>query len=142
MGMSRIFWDSNLFIYLFENNPKYAQTVEQLRRKMLQRGDQLLTSTLTIGEVLVKPTTMGDYALCDHYQKILRSSALIIPFDENAGRRYAQVRSKTSVKGPDAVQLACASQAGVDLFITNDDHLKNKQVDGIQFIVALDKVPI
>ncbi len=140
--MSRIFWDSNLFIYLFENNPQYAQKVEDLRRKMLERGDQLLTSTLTIGEVLVKPTSMGDYALCDHYQKILSSSALIIPFDENAARRYARVRSKTSVKGPDAVQLACASQAGVDLFITNDDHLKNKQVDGIQFIVALDKVPI
>ncbi|MGH9496637.1 MAG: type II toxin-antitoxin system VapC family toxin [Candidatus Sulfotelmatobacter sp.] len=140
--MSRIFWDSNLFIYLFEDNPKYVHKVEELRKRMLERRDQLLTSTLTIGEVLVKPTAMGDSALCDHYQKILNSSALIIPFDQDVARHYAQVRSKTSVKGPDAVQLACASAAGTDLFVTNDDHLKGKQVDGIQFIVALDKVPI
>jgi predicted nucleic acid-binding protein len=140
--MSRIFWDSNLFIYLFENNPQYAQKVEELRKKMLQRRDQLITSTLTIGEVLVKPTTRGDHALCDHYEKILNNTALIIPFDRNAARRYAEVRSKTTVKGPDAVQLACASEAGVDLFITNDDHLKGKQVNGIQFIVPLDRVPI
>jgi predicted nucleic acid-binding protein len=140
--MSRIFWDSNLFIYLFENSPRYAQAVEELRERMLERSDQLLTSTLTIGEVLVKPTAMGDHALCDRYQKILNSSASIIPFDQNAARRYAQVRSKTTIKGPDAIQLACASEAGVDLFVTNDNHLRGKQVDGIQFIVALDNVPI
>jgi predicted nucleic acid-binding protein len=140
--MSRIFWDSNLFIYLFENNPEYAQAVEDLWKKMLQRRDQLMTSTLTLGEVLVKPTTMGDYSLCDRYHKILNTSAVIIPFDQKTARRYAMVRSKTSVKGPDAFQLACASEAGVDLFVTNDNHLKGKQVDGIQFIVALDQVPI
>jgi predicted nucleic acid-binding protein len=140
--MSRIFWDSNLFIYLFENNPKYAQTVEDLWKRMLERHDQLVTSTLTVGEVLVKPMAMGDYSLCDRYQKILNGSAELIPFDQNAARRYAMVRSKTSVKGPDAVQLACASKAGVDLFVTNDDHLKGKQVEGIQFIAALDRVPI
>jgi len=140
--MSRIFWDSNLFIYLFENNPRHGQRVEELRRKMLQRRDRLLTSTLTIGEVLVKPSEKGDYALCDLYQKILTNTALIIPFDQNAARRYASIRSKTSVKGPDAIQLACASEAGVDLFVTNDHHLRGKQVDGIQFIVSLDNVPI
>jgi predicted nucleic acid-binding protein len=140
--MSRIFWDSNLFIYLFENNPEYAQKVEDLWKKMLERRDQLVTSTLTVGEVLVKPTAMGDYSLCDRYQKILSNSAVIIPFDQKTARRYAMVRCKTSVKGPDAVQLACASEAGVDLFVTNDNHLKGKQVDGIQFIVALDSVPL
>ena len=140
--MSTIFWDSNLFIYLFENNPRYAQKVEDLWKAMLERRDQLMTSTLTVGEVLAKPTAMGDYSLCDRYQKILNASALIIPFDQNAARRYASVRSKTSVKGPDAIQLACASEAGVDLFVTNDHRLQGRHVDGIQFIVALDQVPI
>ena len=140
--MSRVFWDSNLFIYLFENNPKYAQTVEDLRRRMLERGDELLTSSLTLGEILVKPTAQGDTALCDQYQEILNRFSSIIPFNQNVARRYAQVRSRTSIKGPDAIQLACAGEAGVDLFVTNDNHLKGKQVEGIQFIVALDQVPI
>ena len=140
--MSRIFWDSNLFIYLFENNPQYAQLVEDLYKKMLERRDQLFTSTLTVGEVLVKPMAAGDESLCRQYERILSSTAAVIPFDAGVARRYAMVRATTSIKGPDAVQLACASQAGVDLFVTNDNHLKGRHVEGVQFIVALDQVPI
>jgi len=140
--MSRIFWDSNLFIYLFENNPQYAQVVEDLYRKMLERRDQLLTSTLTVGEVLVKPIAAGDESLGRRYERILNNTAVVIPFDTNVARRYAMVRATTSIKGPDAVQLACASEARVDLFITNDNHLKGRHVEGIQFIVALDQVPL
>ena len=140
--MSRIFWDSNLFIYLFENNPSFSQAVDDLWTNMLRRRDQLLTSTLTVGEVLVKPTAMGDDPLCRRYEKILQDTATIIPFDLKAARRYSDIRANTSIKGPDAIQLACASEAGVDLFVTNDHRLHGRQVDGIQFIVALDQVPI
>ena len=140
--MSRIFWDSNLFIYLFENNANFSQTVENLWKSMLRRRDQLLTSTLTIGEVLVKPSSMGDHALCQQYERALHTAATILPFELEAARRYAMIRSSTSIKGPDAIQLACASEAGVDLFVTNDRRLQGKHVDGIQFIVALDQVRI
>jgi predicted nucleic acid-binding protein len=53
--VSRVFWDTNLFIYLFEDSPRFGPKVVALRQKMLKRGDELLTSTLTLGEVLVKP---------------------------------------------------------------------------------------
>jgi predicted nucleic acid-binding protein len=58
--MSRVFWDTNLFIYLFENYGVFSKAVAQLRSKMLERGDQLLTSTLTLGEILVKPIERND----------------------------------------------------------------------------------
>ena len=61
--MSRVFWDTNLFIYLFEDYGTLSQAVAQLRSKMLVRGDQLLTSTLTLGEILVKPTERNDSTL-------------------------------------------------------------------------------
>lgn len=140
--MSRIFWDSNLFIYFFEGNDARSAATKKLRKDMLDRGDQLLTSTLTVGEILVKPTTSGDQARCRLYEEVLAKTALILPFDRKEARRYALIRSTTSIKGPDAVQLACASEAGVDLFVTNDNHLKGKRIEGIQFIVALDQVPI
>jgi len=140
--MSRIFWDSNLFIYFLEGNDARSTATKALRKSMIERRDQLLTSTLAVGEILVKPTAAGDYARCRLYQDVLARIAVILPFDLNAARRYAQIRSTTSIKGPDAVQLACASQAGVDLFVTNDKRLQGKRVDGIQFIVALDQVPI
>ena len=66
--MSRVFWDTNLFIYLFEDYGGFSGRVADLRRRMLARGDQLLTSTLTLGEVLVKPVERGDEELCRKYE--------------------------------------------------------------------------
>ena len=57
--MSRIFWDTNLFIYLFEEYGELSRRVQRLRSSMLSRGDQLLTSSLTLGEILVKPIEQG-----------------------------------------------------------------------------------
>lgn len=140
--MSRIFWDTNLFIYLLEPNEQFSAITKNLRIKMLTRGDQLLTSTITLGEVLIKPTQAGDAERCRKYERAISSAATLVPFDIKAARHYASIKSSRSVQAPDAVQLACAASAGVDLFITNDDRLQNKQVPGIQFIVPLVRVPL
>lgn len=140
--MSRIFWDTNLFIYLFEDYGPLSETVAQLRSKMLNRGDQLLTSTLTLGEILVKPTERKDSARCRKYEHTISTVAALVPFDVKAARLYAALRSERSLKAPDAIQLACAASANVDLFVTNDERLQSRQVEGIQFIVPLARVPI
>jgi predicted nucleic acid-binding protein len=142
MGMSRIFWDTNLFIYLLEGEePHHGQAVG-LRKAMLARGDQLVTSTLTLGEVLVKPAEMGDEQLYRRYEEMINSAALVGSFGQREARIYAKLRSDRSIKAPDAIQLSCAAAAGVDLFITNDARLQGKHVEGIQFIVPLDRVPL
>lgn len=140
--MSRIFWDSNIFIYFFEGNDERSAATKKLRTSMLERGDQLLTSTLSLGEILVKPRASGDSTRCQLYEDVLARTALVLPFDLKAARRYAAIRGTTSIKAPDAVQLACAGEAGVDLFVTNDRRLHGEQIAGIQFIVALEQVPI
>lgn len=140
--MSRIFWDTNLFIYLFESHGPLSKTTAELRKRMLIRGDQLLTSTLTLGEVLVKPLENGDMILCSRYESGIPAAALILPLDIAAAKIYASLRSDRSLRAPDAIQLACAAAAGVDLFVTNDARLQSKHVNGIQFIVPLDRVPI
>jgi len=140
--MSRVFWDTNLFIYLFEDYGVLSKAVGQLRSKMLERGDQLLTSTFTLGEILVKPTERNDSELCRKYEHAISATATMIVFDVKAAKVYAALRYERSLKAPDAIQLACAASANVDLFVTNDERLQNKHVDGIQFIVPLAKVPI
>jgi len=47
----------------------------------------------------------------------------------------------SGIRAPDALQLACAGSFGVDLFVTNDSRLFRKKVDGVQFIVPLDRLP-
>jgi predicted nucleic acid-binding protein len=140
--MSRVFWDTNLFIYLFEGSSVFSTEVAELRRRMLARRDQLLTSAITLGEILVKPMERGDSASAAYYQKVITTTAIVIPFEEKAAVIYAGLRADRSLRAPDAIQLSCAASARVDLFVTNDTRLHSKQVVGIQFIVALDRVPI
>jgi predicted nucleic acid-binding protein len=140
--MSRIFWDTNLFIYLLEDYGKLSKAVVEHRRNMLVRGDQLLTSALTLGEILVKPAEEGNDELCRKYEEAIARVSLVLPFDLRAARLYPSIRCDRSVLAPDAVQLACAAGAVVDLFVTNDHRLQKKRVDGIQFIVSLDEVPV
>jgi predicted nucleic acid-binding protein len=140
--MSRIFWDTNLFIYLFEGAPPFGAQALSLREKMLRRGDQLITSSLTLGEVLVKPMRERNSRLLREYESAIPSVATMVSFDEKAALAYARLRCDSGIRAPDAIQLACASAFGVDLFITNDSRLHGKQVRGIQFIVPLDRIPI
>jgi predicted nucleic acid-binding protein len=140
--MSRIFWDTNVYIYLLEEFGPLSALAVNLRNKMLQRGDQLITSALTLGEILVKPTEQGDTELCRKYVQGITATSQVIPFDTEAAKRYAVIRCDRTLRSPDAIQLACAGVARVDLFITNDARLQNKQIAGVQFIVPLDRTPI
>lgn len=137
--MSRVFWDTNLFIYLFEGTDPRAERVAALRQRMRQRRDHLYTSTLTLGEVLVKPVERGDEELRQKYERALIDAVQLVPFDRDAARQYAEIRQDRAIRAPDALQLACAAAARVDLFITNDDRLSRGTVAGIQFIVSLDR---
>ena len=136
--MSRIFWDTNLFVYLVEDRGERAEQVVALREWMIERDDELLTSALTLGEVLVKPMESGDEALMRRYENAIGTVATVLPFDDRAAPRFAEIRRDRSIRAPDAIQLACAAAAGVDLFVTNDDRLSRKHVRGIQFIRSLD----
>ena len=135
--MTRVFWDTNLFIYLLEGG-EFASRVKQVRSRMLARGDQLITSALTLGELLVKPREKGEVAVRDH-ETTIRQIATILPFDADCSRRYAAIRADRTIKAPDAIQLACAATAGTDLFITNDDRLSKKHIPDVKFITSLER---
>ncbi len=139
--MSRVFWDTNLFIYLFEDYGSRSREVARLRERMIIRGDQLITSAMTVGEILVKPQGENDLDLCGKYELALTSTSVIVPFDLQAARTYSILRQNRALRAPDAFQLACAAVANVDVFITNDSRLHSLRVDGIHFIVPVERVP-
>ncbi len=137
--MSRIFFDTNLFIYLFEGRGAEADRVAALRERILERRDQLFTSALTLGEILVKPTETGDEALATRYSRAIEATTTIVPFAVEAAPIYARIRLDRSIRPPDAIQLACAASAEIDLFVTNDERLSRKSVPGIEFIASLER---
>ncbi len=135
--MSRIFWDTNLFVYLLEDKGELTERVLSLRERMIERNDELLTSALTLGELLVKPMEAGNDILMRRYEQAIATAATVVPFDQAAASVFAAVRRDRTIQPPDAIQLACASVAGVDLFITNDKRLSRSIVPGIHFIQSL-----
>ena len=140
--MSRIFWDTNLFIYLFEAKGALSQKVADLLVAMQSRDDQLITSAVSLGEVLVGPIRSNRPELIRLYSDTITQTALVVPFDVEAAKVFARLRSGSNISAPDAIQLACAATAKTDLFVTNDERLHRKHVPGIQFITGIDNAPL
>jgi predicted nucleic acid-binding protein len=138
MGVSRIFWDTNLFIYLLEGSGEHSQRTQEVLVRMSARKDVLITSALTLGEILVKPLETGDGAAAARYEHFLNSPGVeVVSFDREAARVYASLRLDRTIRPPDAIQLSCAAAARCNLFITNDGRLSQKNVAGVDFIVPL-----
>ena len=141
--MSRIYWDSMLFIHWLDNSPLFAKRVASIYSRMDQRKDTLITSAVTFGEVLAgayrkSPLSKGE----DVRTTLLSVVSEVIPFTLETADAYARIRGSTNIASPDAIHLACAAVAGTDLFLTNDKNLVGKVIPGIQFIVPLSRVPI
>ena len=137
--MSRIYWDTMLFIYWLEDNPQFAKRVDAIRSRMQERNDQLLTAALTFGEVLAGVYRKGASALAGETKRLLQSVVSeVVPFTVDTADRYAQIRGSLGLPAADAIHLASAAQAGTDLFLTNDKRLVGKFVPGVQFIASLD----
>jgi predicted nucleic acid-binding protein len=124
---------------LIEDFRDLSERVTALRRRMLERGDELYTSSLTLGEILIKPMEAGNESLARRYESVLLQGAVIIPFDVEPARLYASIRKDRSIRPPDAIQLSCAAHARVDLFITNDERLSTKSIPQIHFVSSLQR---
>ena len=137
--MSRIYWDSMLFIYWLDDNPHFAQRVASIHSRMSERGDDLITSAVTLGEVLAGAYRKGPASRAEEVRsELLTLLSEVIPFTTDTADHYARIRGSMKIASPDAIHLACAAQARADLFLTNDNQLVGKFVPGIQFIASLD----
>jgi len=137
--MSRIYWDTMLFVYWLEDHPRYAKRVRHILSKMKERQDQLCTSSFTVGEILVGPYKMGASETTRQIREVFRAPFVeVIPYTIETADLYAGIRAQHGVSPADSIHLACAAQARIDLFLINDAALVGKVIPGIQFIAGLD----
>jgi predicted nucleic acid-binding protein len=131
--LSRIFWDSMLLIYLLEGNPAYAKRVQHLLQRSYERQDSIYTSFLALGEVLAGAVHSAEKA--GKIQEAMGEMGFkYLPFDAGAVMSFSQLRAKNKLKVADAIHLASAASAGIDLFLTGDKQLMGLDVPGVQFI--------
>ncbi|MBZ5596398.1 MAG: PIN domain-containing protein [Acidobacteriia bacterium] len=137
--MSLIYWDTMLFVYWFEEHPVHADRIRHILTRMEQRKDSLCTSAFAVAETLVGPYKKGALEMADRIREAFRPPFIqVLPFTSDAANHYAKIRAGLRVSPADAIHLACAAEAGVDLFLTNDRGLAGQIVPGIQFIAGLD----
>ena len=137
--MSRIYWDTMLFVYWLEDHPQQAPKVKRIFEKMEQRRDVLCTSTFTMAELLVGPKKQHAPDVAERIKDFLRSSVVdLLSFSEEMAERYADIRAANHVSPADAIHLASAAEADVNLFLTNDHRLRGLVIPGIHFIAGMD----
>ncbi len=137
--MSRIYWDSMLFIYMLESHPTFGPQVKGILTEMIRREDTLCTSVFSIGEVLTGPRQCGSNSGADRVKQYFLSGDVdLLPFTAETADAFSYVRAATGARPPDAIHLATAAIAEVDLFLTNDKNLTRLHVPGIKFIAGLD----
>ena len=137
--MRNIYWDSMLFAYLLEANPLFGPKVARILRKMIQRDDTLCTSVFSLGEVLTGPRKDGSVSGVDAVKHFFSSDSVsLLPFTPETADRFSMIRASTGAHPADAIHLASAAVAQVDLFLTNDRKLLQLQIPGIKFIADLD----
>jgi len=140
--VSQVFFDSMLWAYLLEAHPEFGRPVRSALETVQARGHRLVTSAFAIGEVLVAPVAKADRARIDRANGFFNARVTVLEFRRTTVMRFAEIRARHRVSASDAVNLACAAEAGVDLFLTNDKRLQGKIVPGIQFISSLENAPL
>lgn len=117
--------DTAVFIYFIEEHPCYLPLIAPLFAEVDAGVREIVTSALTILEVLVVPYRVGDVPLAERYEDVLtRSRGLrVVDLDRSQLRTAAQLRALYGVRTPDALQLAAALSERCIAFVTNDRRL-------------------
>lgn len=117
--------DTSIFIYYIEEHSRFLSLLSPLFEEA-DRGERtLVTSAITLLEVLVVPCRAGNLRLADRYEALLGQSrgVRMVECDRGLLRAAAQIRAATGARTPDALQLSAAWQAGCKTLLTNDRRL-------------------
>ena len=118
--------DTAAFIYYIEENETFLPLVASIFEDVAAGRRQVVTSSLTLLEVLVVPFRAGNLTLADRYEAYLSRSrgVRLVDIGRPELRTAAQLRAlHPSVRTPDALQLAAGLSAGCRTFVTNDRDL-------------------
>jgi predicted nucleic acid-binding protein len=133
--MSRVYWDTMLLVYFLEDHPTHYLRVRSLLARSHKRRDSLYTSFLALGEIMAGAEKSAKPRATEQVREAISKMGFsFLPFDAGAVAPFSSLRSRNKIKAPDAIHLACAASAGIDLYLTGDTQLFRLDVPGIQFI--------
>lgn len=125
LGPGSVGVDTAAFIYFIEEHETYLPVILPLFRQVDEGKRNVVTSAMTLLEVLVVPYRAGNRPLAERYEALLTRGrgVRLVELSHDQLRAAAQLRAATGVKTPDAIQLVAAIAAGCTTFVTNDRRL-------------------
>jgi predicted nucleic acid-binding protein len=136
--ITRLYLDTNIFIYLLEGEPRFADPVADIMTEADARDITLVTSEFAICECLVGAHRRGDPDLIAQYEEFFEEAAQaleIIPADSGIMAQAPAIAGTLRLKILDALHVASALIAGCDGFLTNDAGIPS--IDGQLEVVGL-----
>lgn len=126
-----VYLDANCFIYSIEGVEPYYTILRPLWRAVGDKKFTIVTSEITLLEVLVKPLKIGDFDVANDFRGILHQlpEVQMMPITQTILEDAARLRATTSLKTPDAIHAATASRHKYVLFMTND--ITFRQIKGL-----------
>ena len=116
--------DTAPLIYFIEENPTYLEAVKLFFEAMDRSDFTVVTSTVTLLEVLVHPLRSNNRPLAEEYRDILLKSKLMtVEVSSMIAEQAARLRAAYNIRTPDAIQISAALNAGATYFLTNDTRL-------------------
>ena len=134
----KIFLDTTPIIYFLDADINFAEKVEQIFERFIEKKCPMATSAITCTEYLTYPYRTGNREKINVFFEFLTDcNVQIHPIDINIAKKAAQIRAKyKDFKTMDCLQLATACLQQCDLFLTNDKQLC--QFDGLKCMVIDD----
>ena len=125
MGLmaSSLYLDANALIAAVESpKPDLFNCMKRLKA----RGLELLSSELSLAEVLPNPVKQARADLIDIYEDIIRVGGLVtaIPVGRPILRISIEMRTRFGGKLPDAIHLATATMSGCRVIVSSDKRLR------------------
>lgn len=127
--------DTMPLIYFIEESLAYLDTVCPFFEAM-DRGDfSVVTSVVTLLEVLVHPFRHGDTILAQQYRDVLLNAKGLttLLLSQDIAEEAARLRATHNIRTPDAIQMATATYARASFFLTNDSRLPS--LPGLEVLV-------
>lgn len=124
-----IYLDSNIWIYASESFAAYSQSLTALFEAADAGLLTIVTSELTLAEILVRPIKEGNTFEQEAYIEAISSSkgSVVRVVERSILIRAAEIRASTKLKLPDAIHAATAIATECTTFLTNDKQFRTVQ---------------
>ncbi|MBV8425909.1 MAG: type II toxin-antitoxin system VapC family toxin [Hyphomicrobiales bacterium] len=126
-GSIRVYLDANVLVRGMERTDTGAGEVGRLIEFAGRNRLELVTSELTLSEVLVGPIRVGDDHLVAAYLDLLTDDSVckLLPVTRDILIESSQIRARSSARLADSVHVATAKLSGCRLIVSYDRRLRD-----------------